>query len=148
MVKPVYIIDLRVDWRLLSENPNAIHLLEQNLDKVDWYWLSYNPNAIHLLEQNVDKICWHLLSQNPNPNAMHLLEQNLNKVNWRALSKNPNAMHLLAKLDYNRMRLNNQNFVQELVAYICNPNWIQKCATRLNMEFDEYQDLLIECNVI
>jgi hypothetical protein len=28
----------------LSTNPNAIHILEKNLDKVDWDWLSYNPN--------------------------------------------------------------------------------------------------------
>jgi hypothetical protein len=47
-----------------------------------------------------------------------------------------------------QMRLDNQDFVQDLVAYVCHPNWIQKCATRLNMEFDEYQDLLAECNVI
>ena len=42
----------------LSSNPNAIHLLEQNLDKID-EWSAFvvgNPNAIHLLEQNLDKI--------------------------------------------------------------------------------------------
>jgi hypothetical protein len=39
-------------WEILSGNPNAIHLLEQNLGKVDWDELSANPNAIHLLEQN------------------------------------------------------------------------------------------------
>ena len=25
-------------WHWLSQNPNAIHLLEQNLDKVNWTW--------------------------------------------------------------------------------------------------------------
>ena len=34
----------------ISRNPNAIHLLEQNMDKIDWKFLSENPNAIHLLE--------------------------------------------------------------------------------------------------
>jgi len=34
---------------ILSRNPNAIHLLEQNLDKVSSEGLSQNPNAIHLL---------------------------------------------------------------------------------------------------
>ena len=109
---------------MLSSNQNAIHLLEKNVDKVDWYRLANNPNAIYILEQNVDKIC------------------------WSYLSSNPNATHLLAKLDYVKMRLDNQDFVQDLVAYVCHPNWIQKCATRLNMDFDEYQDLLAECNVI
>ena len=35
------------------------------LDKIEWYWLSRNPNAIHLLEQNLDKIDWKALSFNP-----------------------------------------------------------------------------------
>jgi len=55
---------------------------------------------------------------------------------------------LLAKLDYVKMCLDNQDFVQDLVAFVCHPNWIQKCATRMGLEFDEYQDLLAECNVI
>jgi hypothetical protein len=92
-------------WKFLSENPNAINILEKNLDavciekqsfsiprpqshiidyalhnqlgadKVNWEYLSKNPNAIHLLEAYPDKINWNGLSQNPN--AIHLLEQNL-----------------------------------------------------------------------
>ena len=50
----------------LSQNPNAIHLLEKNIDKINWTYLSYNPNAIHLLEKNIDKINWSRLSNNPN----------------------------------------------------------------------------------
>ena len=34
----------KLDWKMLSRNPNAIHLLEQNLEKVHWRWLSANPN--------------------------------------------------------------------------------------------------------
>ena len=33
------------DWFELSRNPNAIPLLEQNVDKVDWSDLSLNPHA-------------------------------------------------------------------------------------------------------
>jgi hypothetical protein len=29
---------------------------EQIIDKIDLVWLSENPNAIHLLEQNLDKV--------------------------------------------------------------------------------------------
>ena len=61
-------------WTCLSENPIAISILEQNIDKVDWYYLSGNPNAISILEQNPDKICWDNLSSNPN--AIQLLEEN------------------------------------------------------------------------
>ena len=63
----------KIDWTCLSENPNAIHLLEQTMEQnpqsvasIDWRWLSSNPNAIHLLEQNLDKIDWYTLSGNPN----------------------------------------------------------------------------------
>ena len=35
----------------LSINPNAIPILEKNLDKVNWFRLSGNPNAIHILEK-------------------------------------------------------------------------------------------------
>ena len=76
------------NWAHLSGNPNAISLLEQNLDKVNWYGVSRNPNAISLLEQNLDKIDWFQLSSNPN--AISLLQQNLDKVNWEKLSSNPN----------------------------------------------------------
>jgi hypothetical protein len=36
------------------------------MDKINWWYLSENPNAIHLLEQNMDNIDWTSLSQNPN----------------------------------------------------------------------------------
>ena len=34
----------KIHWKYLSENPNAIHLLEANQDKIDWYYLSKNPS--------------------------------------------------------------------------------------------------------
>jgi hypothetical protein len=85
----------KIDWTGLSSNPSprAIHLLETNKDKIHWYGLSRNPNAIHLLETNEDKIYWETLSRNPN--AIYLLEENLDKIDWRGLSFNPNAINLL-----------------------------------------------------
>jgi hypothetical protein len=112
-----------VDWKWLSSNPNAIHLLEKNLDKVDWKWLSSNPNAIHLLEKNLDK------------------------VDWEKLSGNPNAIHLVTPLNHQQMRENNRKFFEELVSFVCHPNWLNKCASSLNLDFIEYQNLLIECGV-
>ena len=81
-----------ISWNFLSQNPNAIYLLEQNKDKINWHNLSENPNAIHLLEQNKDKINWENLSSNPN--AIHLLEQNKDKINWDYLSENPNIFEI------------------------------------------------------
>ena len=56
----------KIKWDYLSSNPNAIRILEKNLDKVNWHWLSQNPNAIHILEKNIDKVGWYSLSGNPN----------------------------------------------------------------------------------
>jgi hypothetical protein len=48
----------KLHWHELSENPNVIPILEQNLDKVHWATLSGNPNAISMLEKNIDKLDW------------------------------------------------------------------------------------------
>ena len=76
------------NWGYLSMNPNAIHILEKNLDKVDWSYLSKNPNAIHILEKNLEKVNWRELSSNPN--AIHILEKNMEKVDWYYLYTNNN----------------------------------------------------------
>ena len=45
-------IDLeRIHWFYLSQNPAAIHLLEQHPEKIDWTYLSQNQEAISLLEK-------------------------------------------------------------------------------------------------
>jgi len=40
-----------VNWEMLSGNPNAIPLLEKNLDKVDWEELSSNPNIFTYVQK-------------------------------------------------------------------------------------------------
>ncbi len=77
----------KINWQMLSKNPNAIGLLESNTDKIDWSLLSLNPNAISLLKDNPDKIDWHWLSKNPN--AIELLKANTDKIDWSWLSSNP-----------------------------------------------------------
>jgi len=42
------IIEQKINWKYLSANTNAIHLLEKNIDKINWRYLSRNKNAIHL----------------------------------------------------------------------------------------------------
>ena len=114
----------KIDWDELSYNPNAIHLLEQNLDKVHWLWLSANPNAIHLLEQNLDKINWKGLSENPN--ASHLLEQNLDKINWRnLLCCNPGIF----EYDYEAMKKTRDPIKHELMIERFNPKHIHQFSS-------------------
>jgi hypothetical protein len=126
---------------MLSSNPNAIHILEQNLDKIFWNRLSLNPNAIHLLEQNIDKIDWSWLSVNPN--AIHLLEQNIDKIDWSWLSVNPNAIHLLSKLDVILMRENCKSFAEELTAYVFHPLRLINISNSYGIELEEYIEYLI-----
>jgi hypothetical protein len=39
-----------VNWECLTQNPNAIHLLEQHLDKIkiNFHYVAMNPDAVHL----------------------------------------------------------------------------------------------------
>ncbi len=114
-------IDIKqLDWRRLSLNPNAIYLLEQNLQKIDWMRLSRNPSAIHLLETNPKKIDWMFLSMNQSSirlfeknidkigsfektelsrllTAIPFLQKNPNMINWSTLSSNPFAIEILEK---------------------------------------------------
>jgi hypothetical protein len=73
-----------MDWKALSANPCAVHLLERYPEKINWSKLSSNPSAIHLLERNQDKIDWYELSSNP----MHLMKVDKLQV-FSGLSKNP-----------------------------------------------------------
>jgi len=39
-----------INWYYLSRNPNAIPILEKNMDKIDnFIFICKNPNALHLL---------------------------------------------------------------------------------------------------
>ncbi len=81
----------KLDWRNLSENPNAIELLKNNPTKIVWGNLSENPApyAIKLLKENQDKIDWELLSSNPNDEAIELLKENQDNIDWKTFSENP-----------------------------------------------------------
>ena len=122
----------KLDWVKLSANPNAIHLLEQNLDKIDWPHLSTNPNAINLLEQNLHKINWNWLSVNSN--AIPMLEQNKDKIDWYVLSSNPSIF----VYDWVAMRNRLGLFKEELVAKQFHPKNIDKFVS---WGFEEFEDL-------
>lgn len=44
----------KLDWCYLSQNPNAIDILEQNFKEIRHHNLCKNPNAIHLINRIVD----------------------------------------------------------------------------------------------
>ncbi len=113
----------KLNWNALSQNPNAIHLLEKYPEKIYWKWLSYNPNAIHLLEKYPEKVEWEYLLWNPN--AVYLLRNALlnepEKIHWRRLSENENLMDIIRQYDYNAMRQSIQPLAEELAKWINNP---------------------------
>ncbi len=158
-----------INWDFLSKNPNAIHILENNLDKVNWinlcfnsnprsinileskldifyndiwFWntLCNNLNAINILENNLYRINFSTLSLNPN--AINILEKNMDKINLFYLSRNPNAIHLLFKLDYGTMRNNMIEFNKELTRYVLNPKRLLNISKIYNIDIKEYLDLI------
>lgn len=131
--KPIYKLRDCIDsnklvWKSLSENFNAIHLLELNPDNINWENLSKNPNAIHLLEQNLDKIDWYYLSRNHN--AIKLLEQNPDKINWYELSRNQSIF----KLDTNLMKLQIKDFAEDLAKACFHPKRVERYLEEYDYE--------------
>lgn len=83
----------KINWMYLSNNQNAIKILEANQSKIVWSALSNNPKAIKILEDNQEKIVWEVLSSNPE--AIKLLKANPQKIVWDRLARNTNAMSIL-----------------------------------------------------
>ena len=79
-----------MDWRVASENPTAIELLETYPDRIDWAAIGANINAMHLIRSHLDRVSWWALSANPA--AMPLLEEHPERIDWGMLSKNPAAI--------------------------------------------------------
>ena len=114
----------KLNWVFLSKNPNAIHLLENNLDKINWTFLSENP----ILENNLEKICWYELSKNPN--AIEILKNNIDKIIWSAISENPNIFIL----DYNIIKQHNLKLNCEIIQASIHPSRVIKRIEN-NIEF-------------
>ena len=93
-----------VIWSQLSDNKNAVRLLEENKDKIDWSTIIYNEEAIDLIEENLDKILvdeeLELYDVCDNKNTVRIMEANIEKLTeseWKSLSSNPKAINLLKK---------------------------------------------------
>ena len=42
-----------------------IHILEKYPENINWYMLSENPKAINILKNNINKIKWNYIKNNP-----------------------------------------------------------------------------------
>jgi hypothetical protein len=131
---------------MLSQNPNAIHILEKNLDKINWKCLSSNPNAIPLLEKKLDKIDWSVLHENPN--AVEFLQNyiqlgnNLHKINWEYFLYYSYTEPLLFNLDCQKMRECFYPISKEIVEYVFHPNRVFRIAEKFGIDVADYLDLI------
>jgi hypothetical protein len=91
------------DWHFLTQNPNAIHMIEEKIENYpnfpleEYSWcICVNPNTVHLIEK-LKKVSWEALCKNPG--AIHLIEQKLKSepesIYWYMLCANPGASHLI-----------------------------------------------------
>lgn len=126
-----YIVD-ELSWSGITQNPNMIPIIEENLDKVDWEVLSNNPNAMHIVKYNLDRVDWYYLCSNEN--AIPIIEEELrladkydrdSKIDWIGLSENKNAIHILEEniddVDWDRLVEYNSN-ADKLLRY--NPDMV------------------------
>ena len=117
---PGFFLNDSLDWRLrsLSQNPYAVHILEENLlrtrahalrpgDRIIWNLLCTNPSPLveSILEKYPQQIDWRALATNTSSWAMRLFEKNPDKIDWSMLSRNssPFAIRILEK---NRDKIN------------------------------------------
>jgi hypothetical protein len=97
-------IDLLDDHSLekLSKNPFAVDMLERHIDKILWNDFVHNPNAIHLIEKNID-ICFKSLNTDGrinllrHPNFVHIIDTHTDKIIDELL--NSSCICILARSD-------------------------------------------------
>jgi len=134
----LYWIDInKLNWDNLSENPNAINLLNKNFDKINWNRLSknINPKIKNLLEKRIEyekelsdeeykklsnKIDWYSLLLNPNiENFKKLLRFNKIENKWDVISKNSNAInfikdHIKFERSLNKSEYDNLKYFEQI----------------------------------
>ena len=103
----------KINWAHMSNNQNAIKILEANQGKIVRSALSNNPKAIKILETNQGKIDWEVLSGNPE--AIRLLKENPQRIVWDRLARNTNAMSILeanqANINWGELSANEGIFI-------------------------------------
>jgi len=107
-------INKKADWKFLSYNPAAFHLLERNPDNIDWGYFSENTGVpLNYYLKYQDKIDWKSFSRNRFYTHFNFdlsyLAQNIYAITpdneklfeqigcWDELSVNPAAIYLLQK---------------------------------------------------
>ena len=146
-------------WDVIIENqnPNAIYLIEKNLNKIgDWNRFAGNPNAVSIIEQHLHKINdWYYLAGNPK--AISILEKNLDKLDaldWKHFTENPSAISILVQImkqqnEVKKRRENNEPVNPEDYPYYDYFNKVEYISLSINPAIFEldYQGLKERCDL-
>jgi hypothetical protein len=101
------------------------------MDKVDWRNLSWNPNAIHILEKNLDKVNWQTLSHNKNPNTLSLVEKKYSLLTMYEKANMLRHPHIFT-LDVKAMMEQCKPFCEELCKYVFSPRRFMRSIELFN----------------
>jgi hypothetical protein len=89
----------KIELHALSTNPNAIHIISQNLEEMDSFFLSLNPKAMDILIEHPELIDFDNLLLNPS--AIPYLETQMERFTLyeiKRLTENPNCLPLIQKM--------------------------------------------------
>lgn len=91
-------------------------MVEKNQDKLNWRNLSLNPNAIHILEKNLDKVNWDSLWGNPNI----FIDENMKKNSisllfkkFESLLKEYKSTYCITEYIYKNKLFGDETFINE-----------------------------------
>jgi hypothetical protein len=97
MFIPKYLINENINWNDFSRNCKSAGVLKYNTENININWecisMSQDPNIIYILEDNIDKISWKYISCNSCEEVMkfvinHLIYIDMNEFDWGFLSRN------------------------------------------------------------
>jgi hypothetical protein len=139
----------KVDWEELSENPNAIPLLEQYQNRIKKINFLKNPNSIRLIKKlytydelfnDINCICSLII----NPNGKEILqyyEKPYSSIPFDFIIIKPGLLHLLFTWDYKNMEANNWIFKQELVSKVFAPKRLFYICKTYNLLLEELVEM-------
>jgi len=113
----------KINFKSLSVNPNAIHIISKHMDKDNWKMFSKNPSAISILMENPDKISFYDFLENPNaiPYIETVMEkrqiEQLDLDKLEILAENPNSIPLIQKW-WDEGKISMENMI-ELIPSLC-----------------------------
>ena len=82
----------KINWSILSTNPQSIEILKENQNKIDWYMLSTNPAIFtydyeEMRNSNI-VLKEEIISTSLNPKRIFKLLEDYNKINVYYLLNN------------------------------------------------------------